>query len=48
MLGLSAPEGCSGAAAAARLKMRVAQVYVAESEVKSMIRAGVRSLEETE
>jgi len=42
---LTALEGSSGAAAAAQLQMKVAQVYVAKSEVKMMIREEVRRLE---
>jgi RNA polymerase sigma factor (sigma-70 family) len=42
---LTALEGCSGAIAAARLRMKVAHVYVAKSEVKSMIRNEIRRLE---
>ena len=42
---LTALEGCSGAAAAARLEMKVARVYVAKSEVKEMIRREIRKLE---
>jgi RNA polymerase sigma factor (sigma-70 family) len=45
---LTALEGCSGAAAAAQLEMKVARVYVAKSEVKEMIRREVRKLEGTE
>jgi DNA-directed RNA polymerase specialized sigma24 family protein len=45
---LTALEGCSGAAAAARLEMKVARVYVAKSEVKEMIRREIRKLEGTE
>jgi RNA polymerase sigma factor (sigma-70 family) len=45
---LTAIEGCSGAAAAARLEMKVARVYVAKSEVKEMIRREIRKLEGTE
>ena len=45
---LTALEGCSGAAAAAELDMKVARVYVAKSEVKEMIRREVRKLEGTE
>jgi RNA polymerase sigma factor (sigma-70 family) len=45
---LTALEGCSGAAAAAELEMKVARVYVAKSEVKAMIRREVRKLEGTE
>jgi RNA polymerase sigma-70 factor (ECF subfamily) len=45
---LTALEGCSGAAAAARLQMKAAHVYVAKSEVKIMIREEVRRLEGTE
>jgi RNA polymerase sigma factor (sigma-70 family) len=45
---LTALEGCSGAAAAAQLEMKVARVYVAKSEVKAMIREEIRKLEETE
>ncbi len=42
---LTALEGCSGAAAAAQLEMKVARVYVAKSEVKEMIRGEIRKLE---
>ena len=42
---LTALEGCSGAAAAAQLEMKVARVYVAKSEVKEMIRQEIRKLE---
>jgi RNA polymerase sigma factor (sigma-70 family) len=45
---LTALEGCSGAAAAAQLEMKVAHVYVAKSEVKEMIRREVQRLEGTE
>ena len=45
---LTALEGCSGAAAAAQLEMKIARVYVAKSEVKKMIRQEVRKLEGTE
>jgi RNA polymerase sigma factor (sigma-70 family) len=45
---LTALEGCSGAAAAAQLEMKVARVYVAKSEVKAMIRQEIRKLEGTE
>jgi RNA polymerase sigma-70 factor (ECF subfamily) len=45
---LTALEGCSGAAAAAQLEMKVARVYVAKSEVKTMIREEVRRLEGSE
>ena len=45
---LTALEGCSGAAAAAQLEMKVAHVYVAKSEVKTMIREEVRRLEGSE
>jgi RNA polymerase sigma factor (sigma-70 family) len=45
---MTALEGCSGAAAAAQLEMKVARVYVAKSEVKEMIRQEVRRLEGTE
>jgi RNA polymerase sigma factor (sigma-70 family) len=45
---LTALEGCSGAAAAAQLEMKVARVYVAKSEVKEMIRNEVRRLERSE
>jgi RNA polymerase sigma-70 factor (ECF subfamily) len=44
---LTALEGCSGAEAAAQLRMRVAHVYVAKSEVKEMIRREIRRLEGT-
>jgi RNA polymerase sigma-70 factor (ECF subfamily) len=42
---LTALEGCSGAAAAARLGMRTAQVYLARSKVKKRIQEEVRRLE---
>jgi RNA polymerase sigma factor (sigma-70 family) len=42
---LTALEGCSGAAAAARLDMKVAHVYVAKSEIKLMIQDEIRKLE---
>lgn len=42
---LTALEGCTGAAVAARLEMKVARVYVAKSEVKEMIRREIRKLE---
>jgi RNA polymerase sigma factor (sigma-70 family) len=45
---LTALEGCSGAAAAAQLEMKVARVYVAKSEVKEMVRQEIRKLERTE
>ena len=45
---LTALEGCSGAAAAAQLEMRIARVYVAKSEVKKMIREEIRKLEGVE
>jgi RNA polymerase sigma factor (sigma-70 family) len=45
---LTALEGCSGAAVAAQLEMKVARVYVAKSEVKELIRREVRKLERTE
>jgi RNA polymerase sigma factor (sigma-70 family) len=45
---LTSLEGCSGAAAAAQLQMKVAHVYVAKSEVKMMIREEVRRLEGSE
>ena len=45
---LTALEGCSGAAAAAQLQIKVAHVYVAKSEVKLMIREEVRKLEGTQ
>jgi RNA polymerase sigma factor (sigma-70 family) len=45
---LTALEGCSGAAVAAQLAMKVARVYVAKSEVKQMIREEIRKLETTE
>jgi RNA polymerase sigma-70 factor (ECF subfamily) len=44
---LTALEGCSGAVAAAQLQMRVAQVYLAKSAVKAMIRKEIRRLEGT-
>ncbi len=42
---LTALEGCSGAAAAARLEMKIARVYVAKSELKKMIMEEIRKLE---
>jgi RNA polymerase sigma factor (sigma-70 family) len=45
---LTALEGCTGAAAAAQLQMKVGRVYVAKSEVKEMIRREIRKLEGTE
>jgi len=45
---LTALEGCTGAAAAAQLEMKVARVYVAKSEVKKMIREEIRKLEGVE
>jgi RNA polymerase sigma factor (sigma-70 family) len=42
---LTAMEGCSGAAAAAQLEMKIARVYVAKSEVKKMIRDEIHKLE---
>jgi RNA polymerase sigma factor (sigma-70 family) len=42
---LTALEGCSGAAAAAQLEMKVAHLYVAKSEVKKMIQDEIRKLE---
>ena len=45
---LTAIEGCSGAAAAAQLDMKVARVYVAKSEVKAMIQQEIRKLEAAE
>ena len=45
---LTALEGCSGAAVAAQLEMKVARVYVAKSEVKAMIRQEIRKLEGSE
>jgi RNA polymerase sigma factor (sigma-70 family) len=45
---LTALEGCSGAAVAAQLEMKIARVYVAKSEVKAMIRREIRKLEGTE
>ena len=45
---LTALEGCSGAAAANQLEMKVARVYVAKNEVKDMIRREVRKLEGNE
>jgi RNA polymerase sigma-70 factor (ECF subfamily) len=42
---LTALEGCSGAAVAAQLQMKVARVYVAKNEIKTMIRQEVRRLE---
>ncbi len=45
---LTAIEGCSGAAAAAQLQMKIARVYVAKSEVKQMIRDEIRKLEGVE
>jgi RNA polymerase sigma factor (sigma-70 family) len=45
---LTALEGCSGAAAAAQLEMKITRVYVAKSEVKKMIREEIRKLEGSE
>jgi RNA polymerase sigma factor (sigma-70 family) len=45
---LTALEGVSGAAVAARLEMKVAHVYVAKNEVKERIRAEIRKLERPE
>ena len=45
---LTALEGCSGAAAAVQLEMKVARVYVAKSEVKEMIRREILKLEGAE
>jgi RNA polymerase sigma factor (sigma-70 family) len=45
---LTALEGCSGAAAAAKLEMKIAHVYVAKSEIKEMLRREIRKLEGTE
>jgi RNA polymerase sigma-70 factor (ECF subfamily) len=42
---LTALEGCSGAAVAAQLQMKIARVYVAKNEIKTMIREEVRRLE---
>jgi RNA polymerase sigma-70 factor (ECF subfamily) len=42
---LTALEGCSGAAAAAQLRMRTAQVYLARSKVKQRLQEEVRKLE---
>jgi RNA polymerase sigma-70 factor (ECF subfamily) len=42
---LTALEGWSGAAAAAQLQMRTAQVYLARSKVKKRIQEEVQSLE---
>jgi RNA polymerase sigma-70 factor (ECF subfamily) len=42
---LTALEGCSGAAAAAQLQMRTAQVYLARSKVKKRIQEEVQWLE---
>jgi RNA polymerase sigma factor (sigma-70 family) len=42
---LTALEGCSGAAAADRLQMRVAQVYLARSKVKKRIQEEVRRMD---
>jgi len=42
---LTALEGSSGAAAAVRLQMRIAQVYLAKSRVKKRIQEEVRRLE---
>jgi RNA polymerase sigma factor (sigma-70 family) len=42
---LTALEGASGAAAAARLRMRTAQVYLARSKVKRRLQEEVRKLE---
>jgi len=45
---LTALEGCSGAAAAVQLEMKVARVYVAQSEVKKLIQEEIRKLERAE
>ena len=45
---LTALEGWSGAAAAAQLQMKVAQVYVAKSDVTKRIQEEVRRLERLE
>jgi RNA polymerase sigma-70 factor (ECF subfamily) len=42
---LTALEGCPGAAAADRLQMKIAQVYLARSKVKRRIQEEVRKLE---
>jgi RNA polymerase sigma factor (sigma-70 family) len=41
---LTTLEGCSGAAVADRLEMKITRVYTAKSEVKKMIRAEIRKL----
>jgi RNA polymerase sigma factor (sigma-70 family) len=45
---LATLEGCSSAAVAGRLDMKITRVYTAKSEVKKMIRAEVRKLERLE
>jgi RNA polymerase sigma factor (sigma-70 family) len=45
---LTALEGCSGAAAAAQLDMKISRVYLAKSDVKQMIRREIRKLEGAE
>jgi RNA polymerase sigma factor (sigma-70 family) len=45
---LTALEGCTGAAAAAQLQVKVTHVFVAKSEVKDMIRKEIRRLERSE
>jgi RNA polymerase sigma factor (sigma-70 family) len=45
---LTTLEGCTGAAAADRLEMKITRVYTAKSEVKKMIRAEIRMLEKIE
>ena len=42
---LTALEGCSGAAAAAQLEMKLQRVYAARSGVKKMIQEEIRKLE---
>jgi RNA polymerase sigma-70 factor (ECF subfamily) len=42
---LTALEGCTGAAPAAQLRMRIAQVYLARSTVKKRIQEEIRRLE---
>jgi RNA polymerase sigma factor (sigma-70 family) len=45
---LTTLEGCTGAAVADRLEMKITRVYTAKSEVKKMIRAEIRMLEKIE
>jgi RNA polymerase sigma factor (sigma-70 family) len=45
---LTTLEGCTGAAVADRLEMKIARVYTAKCEVKKLIRAEVRMLEKLE